>query len=48
MLTLSERLDELPLTSEHWRIEFLSGLGWLFDAIDVGLVAFVLVSLGRD
>lgn len=48
MPTLSERLDELPLTREHWRIVFLSGLGWMFDAMDVGLVAFVLVSLGRD
>jgi putative MFS transporter len=41
-------LDELPLTREHWRIVVLSGLGWMFDAMDVGLVAFVLVSLGRD
>ncbi len=48
MRTLSQRLDELPLTREHWRIVLLSGLGWMFDAMDVGLVAFVLVSLGRD
>lgn len=48
MLTLSQRLDELPLSREHWRIVLLSGLGWMFDAMDVGLVAFVLVSLGRD
>ena len=48
MRSLSQRFDELPLTREHWRIVFLSGLGWMFDAMDVGLVAFVLVSLGRD
>lgn len=48
MRSLSERLDELPLTGTHWRIVLLSGIGWLFDAMDVGLVAFVLVSLGHD
>ncbi|MBO9403925.1 MAG: MFS transporter [Thermomicrobium sp.] len=48
MLSLSQRLDELPLTREHWRIVLLAGIGWMFDAMDVGLVAFVLVSLGRD
>lgn len=48
MLSLSQRLDELPLTRFHWRIVLLCGIGWLFDAMDVGLVAFVLVAIGRD
>lgn len=48
MPSASERLESLPSTREHWRIVLLSGLGWMFDAMDVGLVGFVLVGIGRD
>lgn len=48
MVTVSDRLDSLPATREHWRLVVLSGLGWMFDAMDVGLVGFVLVGIGRD
>jgi putative MFS transporter len=40
-----ERLDMLPLSRFHWRILWASGLGWMFDAMDVGIVTFVLASL---
>ncbi|MGP1516279.1 MAG: MFS transporter [Ottowia sp.] len=30
------------------RLLTLSGLGWMFDAMDVGLLAFVLAALGAD
>jgi len=34
MLSLSQRLDELPLTRERWRIVLLAGIGWMFDAME--------------
>ncbi|MDH7498950.1 MAG: MFS transporter [candidate division NC10 bacterium] len=40
-----ERLDRLPLSKFHWRLLWFSGLGWMFDAMDVGIVTFVLASL---
>ena len=48
MATVAERLDGLPTTRKHWKIVGLSGVGWAFDAMDVGLVSFALVALGRD
>jgi MFS transporter, putative metabolite:H+ symporter len=44
-MTISERLDELPLSRVHWKIVSVCGLGWLFDAMDAGIIAFVLAVL---
>ena len=41
----SERLDALPFTREHRRVLVGSGLGWALDAMDVGLISFVLAQL---
>jgi len=43
--TVSQRLDALPFTGRHRRLLFGSGVGWALDALDVGLVAYVLVAL---
>jgi len=43
-----ERLDRLPLSKFHWRLLWASGLGWMFDAMDVGIVTFVLASLKEN
>ncbi len=43
--TLSERLDGLPFTRKHLRVLTGSGLGWALDAMDVGLISFLLASL---
>jgi putative MFS transporter len=43
--TVSQRLDALPFTRRHGRLLVGSGLGWALDALDVGLVAYVLVAL---
>ena len=45
MATISERLDSLPLCRVHWRIVVVCGLGWLFDAMDAGIISFVLAAL---
>jgi MFS transporter, putative metabolite:H+ symporter len=39
------RLDRLPFTREHTRLVVGSGLGWALDAMDVGLISFVMAAL---
>ncbi|MCW3494475.1 MFS transporter [Microbacterium sp. SSM24] len=43
--TFSERLDALPFTRRHLRVLTGSGLGWALDAMDVGLISFVITAL---
>ncbi|KRB37897.1 MFS transporter [Microbacterium sp. Root180] len=43
--SLSERLDALPFTRRHLRVLTGSGLGWALDAMDVGLISFVIAAL---
>ncbi|MFZ4893910.1 MFS transporter [Plantibacter sp. Mn2098] len=43
--TRTERLDALPFTRAHGRLLAGSGVGWALDAMDVGLVSFVLAQL---
>ena len=42
---LFERLDNLPYGPFHRRLLMMGGLGYLFDALDVGIIAFLLPSL---
>jgi MFS transporter, putative metabolite:H+ symporter len=44
-LRRAERLDRLPFTREHGRLVGGSGLGWALDAMDVGLISFVMAAL---
>lgn len=43
--TRSQRLDALPFTRQHRKVLFGSGFGWALDAMDVGLISFVLAQL---
>ncbi len=43
--TRTARLDVLPFTREHRRLLLGSGAGWALDALDVGLVSFVIAAL---
>lgn len=45
MSTRTERLDRLPFTRKHGRLLFGSGIGWALDAMDVGLISFVMAAL---
>lgn len=47
-MTISARLDDLPLTRRHGRIIGGSGLGWALDAMDVGLISFIIVALKAE
>ena len=44
-LTRTERLDRLPFNRRHGRLIGGSGIGWALDAMDVGLISFVLAAL---
>ncbi len=44
-LTRAQRLDRLPFTPRHTRLLVGSGVGWALDAMDVGLIAFVMAAL---
>jgi putative MFS transporter len=46
--TRSERLDRLPFTPLHRRLVVISGAGWAMDAMDVGLISFVMAALAAQ
>ena len=43
--TRSQRLDALPWTRKHSKLLGGSGIGWALDAMDVGLISFVIAQL---
>ncbi|WP_417511852.1 MFS transporter [Microbacterium sp.] len=45
---LAARLDDLPFTRRHARLLTGSGLGWALDAMDVGLISFILAALTQQ
>lgn len=47
-LTRNERLDRLPFNAAHRKLLLSSGIGWAFDAMDVGLVSFVVAAIAAD
>lgn len=47
-LTRPQRLDRLPYTTEHRKLLVGSGVGWALDAMDVGLISFVMAALAQQ
>ncbi|WP_432559027.1 MFS transporter [Granulicoccus sp. GXG6511] len=47
-LTRAERLDRLPFNRQHGRLLVGSGIGWALDAMDVGLISFVMAALAAE
>ena len=43
-----DRLEALPLGRFHYKLLLVTGLGWLFDSMDTGLIAFVLPVLAKE
>ena len=43
--TFVARLDRVPLNRFHWRMLVLAGLGWMFDAMDVLMLSFLLTPI---
>lgn len=46
--TFVARLDAVPLNRFHWKLLIVSGFGWLFDAMDVILIAFLLTPITAE
>jgi putative MFS transporter len=44
-LNRTERLDRLPVTKAHTKLLTGSGIGWALDAMDVGLIGFIMAAL---
>jgi putative MFS transporter len=47
MSNISQRIEKLPVTPMLWKVLFLTGIGWLFDAMDQGMVAGVMAAIGK-
>lgn len=43
-----ERVEALPLGRFHYKLLLVTGLGWLFDSMDTGLIAFILPVLAKE
>ncbi|WP_232527848.1 MFS transporter [Microbacterium suaedae] len=48
MTSPSARLDGLRFSRAHLRVLSGSGLGWALDAMDVGLIAFIIAALSAE
>lgn len=46
--SLAARLDDLPFTRRHFRLLGGSGIGWALDAMDVGLISFIIAVLSQQ
>nr|WP_315023453.1 MFS transporter [uncultured Aminipila sp.] len=45
---IANRIDRLPTTPMLKKILFLTGIGWMFDAMDQGMVSGVMAAIGTD
>ncbi|MBR4695256.1 MAG: MFS transporter, partial [Selenomonadaceae bacterium] len=43
-----ERLENLPVGSFQYKLLLVTGLGWLFDSMDTGLISFILPILAKE
>lgn len=41
-MTITERLETLPVSRFHYLLLLTAGLGWMFDSMDTGIISFVL------
>ncbi|WP_166318139.1 MFS transporter [Microbacterium excoecariae] len=48
MTSVSQRLDGARFSRSHGRILTGSGLGWALDAMDVGLISFIIAALAVE
>jgi len=47
-MNIVHRIDRLPNTPMLRKILFLTGIGWMFDAMDQGMVSGVIAAIGSD
>lgn len=48
MLNIASRIDQLPMTPMLKKVLLLTGIGWMFDAMDQGMVSGVMAAIGKE
>ncbi len=48
MMKTIQRLENVPVGAFHYKLLAITGLGWMFDAMDTGIIAFVLPTLAKE
>ncbi len=48
MVSISQRIESLPMTKMTWTILVVIGIGWMFDAMDQGMVSYVIADISND
>jgi len=48
MFNIANRIDQLPMTPMLKKILLLAGIGWMFDAMDQGMVSGVMAAIGTE
>lgn len=47
-MDIISRLERVPVSKFHYKLLVFTGLGWMFDAMDTGIIAFVLPVLAKN
>ncbi|WP_202743731.1 MFS transporter [Acinetobacter calcoaceticus] len=47
-MDLVSRIQNLPIGKFHYKLLWVVGLGWMFDAMDTGIIAFIMTTLVKD
>lgn len=47
-MDLISRLQRIPVHNFHYKLLLLIGIGWMFDAMDTGLISFIMAKLAED
>lgn len=49
MINVAPRIDKLEANTPFmWRILLITGIGWMFDAMDQGMVSGVMAAIGKE
>ncbi|NLT46981.1 MAG: MFS transporter, partial [Clostridiales bacterium] len=48
MLNIAQRIDRLPSTPMLRKVFFITGIAWVFDAMNQGMVSGVMAAIGAD
>lgn len=47
-MDIISRLEQIPVGRFHYKLLLITGLGWMFDAMDTGIISFVLPALAKE
>lgn len=47
-MDLISRVQRIPVGKFHYTLLWMIGLGWMFDAMDTGMISFIMTELASD